>query len=143
MGAFLDTSKVAVRDGSNTIWVKRRMDFGTKCRVEDMLTRMAISTNGNRSGEIQFTLGAQRLALAVHNIVAWEGPEFNGVPCDQSSIERLDPDFPVFRMALDKITDLNQPREDTADPLPITGPVEPSTTDTNQPLETATLSTSV
>lgn len=120
MGAFLDTSKVAVRDGPNTIWIKRRMDFGTKCRVEDMLTRMAISGTGSRTGEIQFTLGAQRLALAVHNIVAWEGPEFNGVPCDQDHIEKLDPEYPVFKAALDKITELNQPREDTPDPLPFT-----------------------
>lgn len=124
MGAFLDTSKVAVRDGSNTIWIKRRMDFGTKCRVEDMLTRMAISGTGNRTGEIQFTLGAQRLALAVHNIVAWEGPEFNGVPCDQEHIEKLDPEYPVFKAALDKITELNQPREDPPDPLQRTTPTE-------------------
>ncbi len=115
MSAFVDTSKLAITDGDNTIFVKRRMDFGTKCLVEDTLTRMALKDGA--VDEIQLTLGAQKLALALHNIVGWEGPDFAGTPCTHENIRRLDDAYPLFVKAQNEITRLNTRRpEDTPDP---------------------------
>lgn len=120
MGAFVDTSKVAVTDGDNTIWVKRRMDFGTQSAVEDTMTRIAMKDG--QVGEVHFTLGAQKLALAIHNIVGWKGPAFSDeatgqlMPCTPENIRRLDPAFPLLLQAQDRITQLNQPHKDTVDP---------------------------
>lgn len=115
MSAFIDTSKVAITEGENTIYVKRRMDFGTKCRVEDYLTKIAVMDGKTR--EVQFTLGAQRLALAVHNIVGWDGPDFvdpvtkKPIACSPESIERLDPTYPLLIKAQERITELNTDKE--------------------------------
>lgn len=111
MSAFIDTSKVEVRDGDNVIWIRRRMDFGTKCRVEDTLTQMALK-NG-QPGDIRFTMGAQKLALAVHNVVGWDGPDFldpttkRPVACTPENIEKLDPNYPLLVKAQARITELN------------------------------------
>ncbi len=142
MGAFIDTSKVAVTDGENTIWVLRRMTFGVKCRVEDTLTRIALKDG--QAGDLQITLGGQRLALSIHNIVGWEGPAFTDdqgktVPCTPETIERLDPDFPVFVKAREKIVELNAPRE-VVDPLASTTAGGPDSA-TSLPTMTATTST--
>jgi hypothetical protein len=130
LSAFIDTSKVEVRDGDNVIFIKRRMDFGTKCRVEDTLTQMAL-VNG-RTGDIRFTVGAQRLALAVHNIVGWDGPDFvdpttkRAVPCTPEAIERLDPTYPLLVQAQLRITELNADRE-VPDPKSLPTAGSPST----------------
>lgn len=121
MGAFVDTSRIAVTEGDNTIWIKRRMDFGTKCRVEDTLTQMALQ-NGE-AGSIRFTIGAQKLALAIHNIIGWDGPDFKREPkdtkvidCTPENIERLDPEYPLLIKVQEKIAELNRVREDAPDP---------------------------
>lgn len=138
MDAFVDTSKVEVTDGDNKLYIKRRMDFGTKCRVEDTLTQMALK-NGEMDN-IRFTLGAQKLALAIHNIVAWSGPDFVGVPCTQENIERLDPDYPLLVKAQERITALNLPRGDT-DPNGSTTTGARSTTASADPPAVDTMST--
>jgi hypothetical protein len=113
MSAFVDTSTVTVTDGENKIYVKRGMDFGTLCDVEDMLTRMAIKDGA--TGELHVTLGARRLALAIYNIVAWEGPAFEGRPCTADNIRKLKPTLPIFVKARDEISRLNNV-EEPADP---------------------------
>lgn len=131
MDPFVDTSRIPVREGSDTFWIKPRMDFGTRCRVEDTLTQMALR-NG-QVDNIQFTLGAQKLALAIHNIVAWEGPKFAAIACTQENIQRLDPDYPVFKKAQEEITRRNLPRE-TVDPNgSTTNGSQPSTASANEP----------
>jgi hypothetical protein len=111
MSAFIDTSKIEVRDGENVIWVKRAMDYGTQCRVQDTLTQMALK-NG-QPGNIHITIGAQNLALAVHNIVGWSGPDFvdpitsQPVACTPENIEKLHPKLPVFVLAQKRINELN------------------------------------
>lgn len=121
MSAFVDTSKLEVWDETRTnkIDIKRRMDFGTKCRVEDTLTQMALK-NGEVDN-IRFTLGAQKLALAIHNIVGWDGPDFvdsttkKPIACTPESIERLNPSYPLLMKAQEKIRELNTD-EETPDP---------------------------
>ena len=144
MSAFVDTSKVEVWDDAreNVIYVYRRMSFGIKCRVEDTLTQMAL-VNG-RTGDIRFTVGAQRLALAVHNIVGWSGPDFvdpttrRDVPCTPEAVERLDPSYPLLVKAQQKITELNTDREQD-DPNASTPGLPSSTANGSEPV--ATMST--
>lgn len=114
MSAFVDTSKIEVSDGTNTFYIKRRMDFGTRCRVEDTMTQMAMKNGAVDS--IQLTIGAQKLALAIHNIIGWKGPDFAGVACTPENIERLDPDYPLLVQAQERITHLNLPHAETLDP---------------------------
>lgn len=114
MSAFVDTSKIEITDGTNTFYIKRRMDFGTRCRVEDTMTQMAMKNGAVES--IQLTIGAQKLALAIHNIVGWKGPDFAGVACTPENIERLDPDYPLLLQAQERITALNVPHRDAVDP---------------------------
>lgn len=120
--AFIDTSKVAVTVDEDTIYVRRKMDFGTKNLVGDTIARIQL-----RDGAVDtviVTNGAYNFALMTHNIVGWEGPAFangNGKPvaCTPENISRLDPDLPVVQRALDKIKELNPlQREGTPDPLP-------------------------
>lgn len=120
MGAFVDTTRIPIREGADTFWIKPRMDFGTKCLVEDTLTRMAI-TDG-QTGELQFSFGARKLALAIHNIVAWEGPDFTDVVCTPENIKKLDSNYPVFVKAREEINRLN--RETPGDTL---GPKDTTT----------------
>lgn len=140
MSAFLDTSKLEVRDGDNVIWIKRRMDFGTKCRVEDTLTQMAL-VNG-RTGDIRFTVGAQRLALAVHNIVGWSGPDFvdpitqKPIACSPEAIERLDPTYPLLIRAQQRITELNATQEQDDPNASSAGSASSTATNGQQPIAT-------
>lgn len=113
MGAYVDTTRVPVREGPDTIYIRPVMDFGTLCDVEDMLTRMAIKDG--KTGELLFTTGAQKLAMAIYNIVAWEGPAFEGRPCTPDNIRKLKPTLPIFVKAREEITRLNS-TEDAADP---------------------------
>jgi hypothetical protein len=93
------------------IWIKRAMDFGTTCRVQDTLTQMALK-NGV-PGNIHITIGAQNLALAMHNIVGWDGPAFTEpmtkkvMDCTPENIEKLHPKLPVFVLAQKRINELN------------------------------------
>jgi len=111
VSAFVDTTRLAVTDGENTIYIKPRMDYGTWCRVRDTLARMAIA-NG-QVGELHVTTGSQELALAVHNVIGWDGPAFvdpmtkRAVPCTPENIERLERMLPVFIKAREKINEVN------------------------------------
>lgn len=87
---FIDTERVAVRDDrGNTIYVRRKMDFGAVSRI-------------------QGAPDDQRLiALYVANIVGWEGPDFQGVPCTAEHIARLDPNDPMVELIGNRIAELN------------------------------------
>lgn len=113
MDPFIDTTRIPIVDGEDTFFIKWKMDFGTKCLVEDTLTKMSIGTD--TAGEIMFSVGAQKLALAMYNIVGWKGPKFDSVPCTPENIKRLDPDYPVFVKAQDEISRRNT-RQETTDP---------------------------
>lgn len=138
MDPFIDTTRIPVTDGDDTFYIKWKMDFGTKCLVEDTLTRMSF-TEGT-SGEIMFSVGAQKLALAMHNIVAWRGPKFDTVPCTAENIKRLDPDYPVFVKAQEEISRRNT-RQETIAPNASTTTGAPSTTVNGQQPVVASTST--
>jgi hypothetical protein len=120
--AFVDTSRVAVTaDGEidpkavtpdmDVIYIRKKMDFGTKQRVISAAMKIAAEMGKGKTDaepEAAIDVGAWQLALAQHNILDWSGPAFGGLPCTAKNIARLDPAFPVLQRALACISERNQ-----------------------------------
>jgi hypothetical protein len=108
MPMFIDANqRVPVTRGANTIWIKAKMDLGTRSAVLD-----EIRTSGGKPEDADIHhLGQYRLALMQHNIVAWEGPAFEGMPCTRGNIARLDPTDPLVEAVADEIGQRNAPSE--------------------------------
>lgn len=126
MSAFVDTSRIAVTaEGEidpktvtpdmDVMFVRKKMDFGTANRVQGAAMKLAAKMGANEDPEAAIDVGAWNLALAQHNILDWSGPAFAGAPCNHKSIARLDPDFPVLKMAMKVIGERNSSGE-SADP---------------------------
>lgn len=106
-------SKVAVTLDSNTIYIKAKMDVGTKALVENEIK--AVADGEARETELS-NLGSYTMALLVHNIVGWEGPAFLDekgvpVPCNKVTIKQLDPDEPLVQKVREEIGERNKPKE--------------------------------
>lgn len=105
--AFIDTTRLAVTDRDqpgrpedapiNTIYIRRKMDYGTKMAMLDELGAL----QANRSA------GSYSLFLAYYNILAWDGPIFGDRPCTRESIAALDPDLWLLQAALNMIAEHN------------------------------------
>lgn len=108
MPMFIDpNARVAVSDGRNTVFIKAKMDAGTRAAVEDAMR----PTGGEVVEDIVIRgLGSYRLALLVHNVVAWEGPDFEGVPCTRGNLLRVDPTEPIWAEVAEQIGIRNKPR---------------------------------
>ena len=106
---FVDDAPVAVYEtdaaapGEHVIWIKPKMDVATKGRVTSELL-----TLGADQKTVEFRAGANEMALLVHNIVRWAGPELDGVPCDAAHIRQLDPTEPHITRVLDEIAQRNK-----------------------------------
>jgi len=106
-------SKVPVTLDGNTIYIKAKMDAGTRAQVENEIS--AIGQGSAKDAEIK-NLGSYSLALLIHNIVGWEGPAFideQGKPilCNKFSIMRLDLDEPLVELVREEIGTRNKPKE--------------------------------
>lgn len=112
MSAFVDTSRVAVTEtgeidvhavtpDTNVMYIRRKMDFGTRQKV----ISAAVAIAGGAGMEID--VGAFQLALAQHNILDWAGPLFEGVACTPKHIARLDPNLPLLVATLNAIGERN------------------------------------
>jgi len=113
MPMFIDPkATVAVTDGTNTVHIKAKMDARTHALVKGAFSARL----GGESGKIDLgNLGGYELALLEHNIVRWEGPDFEGVPVTPVHIGRLDLDEPLIQEVLERIGELN-PRQESPDP---------------------------
>lgn len=89
----------------NIIWVKSRMDVETDARVKSELVTLGAD---GKTPEIH--TGAHSMALLVHNIVRWEGPDLSMVPCTAENIRRLDPSEPHLQRVLEEIARRNTRR---------------------------------
>jgi hypothetical protein len=121
MSRFIQTDRVAVRDGEDTIYVRRKMDIGTVARIDGATRRM---------GGTEHAAG---VALLMYNVVAWEGPGFvddkgKPIPCTPEQVEQLPPDDPLMALAIEKIAELMQPPEDAPGPLASTTSTVPAPT---------------
>jgi hypothetical protein len=107
--------RVAVTLDGNTIYIKAKMDIGTRSAVQD---EIRATTDGTEATGLA-GLGSYRMALLRHNIVAWEGPAFEGYPCTRANISRLDPDEPLVELVAEEIGKRNAPRESPDPSFPI------------------------
>ena len=113
------TDEKEVSADTDVIWIKPKMDFGTRQRVQGAATRVALAqqTKAQRKAakkaakkaQMDFDVGAYQIALLTFNILSWAGPSFAGIPCLPQNIERLDLDEPLVAMVLKEIGERNAP----------------------------------
>lgn len=122
---FVDDPPVAVREFDpqtvvseegkaplrpNVIWIRPRMDIATRGKVQNELFGI------DNKESIEIRVGDNATALLIHNIVRWEGPDLDGVPCTRENICKLDPNEPHIKLVTEEIARRNrQPK--SADPL--------------------------
>lgn len=99
-------------DEQNVVWIRRKMDLGTRNRVQDALMSFEGVDQAGRFHSMNVNLGQQNTILLQHNIVRWEGPKFRDevgmpVPCTPAMIETLDPDDALVDAVLERINALN------------------------------------
>lgn len=100
----------------NVVWVRRKMDLGTRNRVQDALMTLDNMNSDGTGGVMSLNLGKSNTVLMQNNIVRWEGPKFrddNGmpIPCTPYMIENIDPDDPLVDAVLARINELNKKQE--------------------------------
>jgi len=110
---FIDPNqRVAVSDAKgNTVYIKAKMDAGTRAAVQDEIRAKGLDSREDL--ELR-GIGSYRLALLLHNVVGWEGPDFtgaNGKPfaCNRYWIQHWDTNEPIYQMVSDRIAELNEP----------------------------------
>lgn len=114
MAMFINPNQlVPVTLGQNTIWIKAKMDLGTRAAVQDEIRASGIKVEQDLE---MHGIGSYRMALMRHNIKRWEGPDFldengNPVPCSRENISRLDPNEPLVEKVAEEIGLRNQPAE--------------------------------
>lgn len=110
MPMFVDPNeRVPVTVGENTVSIRAKMNAAITAKVNDEFSLIAGQNEGLGG------MGSYSLALLVHNIVAWEGPDFvdaggKPIPCTRANIERLDPDDPLVEAVREEIGRRNQRR---------------------------------
>lgn len=93
-----DPSEVLSETPPNVIYIRAKMDVATDAKVKSELVTMAPDNK-----TVEMRLGENAVALLVHNIVRWEGPDLGGVPCTPEQIRKLDPTEPHIALVLDEI----------------------------------------
>ncbi len=95
-------------DPANGITIRRRMDMGTRAKVQSAIVRVDASTRATT-----VDAGAANLALLQHNILAWDGPKFTlpsgkPAPVNAQYIAMLDPADPLLVKVLAELNDRNR-----------------------------------
>jgi hypothetical protein len=113
MAMFINPSaKVPVTLDGNTIYIRAKMDAGTRALVQN---EIAATNNVGKDTEIT-GLGSYSLALLVRNIVDWEGPAFMDEKGQKREVSRanismLDLDDPLVELVREEIGKRNAPKE--------------------------------
>ena len=106
---FIDPNeRIPITLGGNTIYIRAKMSAGVRAAVQD---EIKAKTAGSQDDMEMRGIGSYRLALLRHNIVAWEGPDFEGRPCTRANIDLLDLDDPLIEMVAEQIGTRNAPKE--------------------------------
>ena len=122
---FVSKKAVPVTDGINTIYIKPKMDFGTRNAVIGEAVSVAMVPKEKPGGKrlvkgkrrpnapkssdalTHYNVGAYQVALLIHNIVDWKGPDFDDMECTAEAIRSFDPDHPLVKMVQEEIARLN------------------------------------
>lgn len=102
----------AITPSIDVIWIRSRMSVAVQQAVQSEATSMKGS--GGRAMEVDIDVGMYQLALLRQNIVAWQGPSFNGVACTPETIGELDASEPLVQRVLQEISDRNARRSPNA-----------------------------
>lgn len=108
----------------DVVFIRTKMDYGTRQRVIGAAAKLVAKAGGNRkerraakkgkgASDVEFDVGAYQVALLVHNILGWQGPSFAGVACVPANIETLDTDEPLVKEVVQAISDRNVQESDT------------------------------
>lgn len=100
-----DTSTVISTTPPNVIYIRARMDYATRAKVSSEMFKLG------KDSELEAQLGANDMALLIHNIVKWTGPDFDGVLCTADNIRTMDPNEPHMAKVLEEIAKRNKRRE--------------------------------
>ena len=111
-----EINPASVTPDMDVIYIRPRMDFGTKNRVQ--ARALAVAAADPRAGRVD--VGSYQIALATENIVGWQGPGFEGKPCNAKMIAALDPDDTLLKAALQAIGERNRERPDPKRSAPST-----------------------
>ncbi|MBM3187099.1 MAG: hypothetical protein FJZ90_00065 [Chloroflexi bacterium] len=117
MSRFIDVqSRVPVALDGDTVYIRAKMDVATKALVDNSIAQWAITDKERDPSLATLNIGSYRLALLIHNIVAWEGPGFEDdigkpIPCTRINIMRMDPDDPLLKLVAEEIGKRNAPPE--------------------------------
>lgn len=104
MAMFVKRESVAVflpEDPENIIFIRTKMDVGTRGRVQDAAAKVTVKSGADP--DMAVLVGAYNVALLTENIVTWQGPAFEGVPCTPETIATLDADERLVARVLDEI----------------------------------------
>ncbi len=102
----------AITPAIDIIWIRSRMSVAVQQAVQSEAT--SVKTSGGRSPDLEIDVGLYQLALLRQNILAWQGPSFNGVVCTPETIGELDASEPLVQRVLQEINDRNARRSPNA-----------------------------
>jgi hypothetical protein len=102
----------AITPAIDVIWIRNRMSVAVQQAVQSEAT--SVKTSGGRSPDLEIDVGLYQLALLRQNILAWQGPSFNGVVCTPETIGELDASEPLVQRVLQEINDRNARRSPNA-----------------------------
>lgn len=137
-------------DPQNIVHIKSRMTYADTQKCMSASTR--VLNKGEQAqedaGRVSVDVGAYNLLFLKLNVVRWEGPLFEGIPCTPENVERFNAGHPLLLKVLDEIGERNAPQgaaaipnslekdgsissKESAEPQPeITTSTSPSSTDT-------------
>lgn len=100
----------------NCIVVRARMNVEIAGRVQDEMKRR------NASAGMDGELGVASVALLLHNILSWSGPDFDDLPCTPANIASLPPATldPFIEKVVNVLGAHNRKRESPNARLPAT-----------------------
>lgn len=110
------TDEKDITPETDVMFVRRKMDFGTRQRVVGEAVKITESSKGAKRGggkkkrgsdQAELNVGAYQIALLRYNLLEWRGPSFVGVALTPTNIEQLDPEEPLVKKALDYIAEAN------------------------------------
>lgn len=100
-----DPTEVITDAAPNVIVVKARMDVATAGKVSSELAKLG------DDNKIEMHIGNHVLALLLHNVISWRGPDFDGLPCTPANIRALPTGDPFIEKVANEIGERNKPRE--------------------------------
>jgi hypothetical protein len=119
------TDEKDITPQTDVIYVRRKMDYGTRQRVvgaaakvieqEGQTKRGKRDKKAKRKTETEVNVGAYQMALLQENILEWRGPQFAGIALVRRNIEQLDPDDPIMKAVLKYISEANTADTDDDD----------------------------